>query len=225
MRPTPQQGQKKGPKFNLTWIYGIIAVALAFLYIQGGEPKEGIARNISYSDFKQYVSKGYAEKVVAYDDNKVELTIIPDSAARIFGQSAVKEGQPVVLFLEAGSIDALDRFLDEQHKEGTFNGKLDYKKKDNTLSNIFWNIFPFILLIGIWMFIMRRMGSGGAGGPGGVFNVGKSQAKLFDKNSGTRITFKDVAGLMENITAITDQVGHVTNVSFTITATSSTEVE
>ena len=137
-------------------------MALVFMWIQGGDATEGITRNISYSEFKEYVSKGYAEKVVAYDDNKVELTIIPDSAVRIFGQSAVQAGQPVVLLLETGSIESLDRFLDEQEKEGAFNGKLDYKKKDNTLSNLFWNIFPFILLIGVWVFIMRRMGGGGA---------------------------------------------------------------
>ena len=195
--PTGQQGPKKGPRFSLSWVYGIIAVALAFLYIQGSEAKEGITRNISYSEFKDYVSKGYAEKVVAYDDNKVELTIITDSAIRIFGQSAVQVGQPVVLNLEVGSIEALDRFLDEQEKEGSFNGKLDYKKKNNTLSNLFWNIFPFIALIAIWMFIMRRMGGGGAGGPGGVFNVGKSKAQLFEKGDNNRVTFKDVAGQAE----------------------------
>ena len=197
-RSTMPQGSKKGPKFSLSWLYAIIFFVLIFMYMQGGSSTEGITRNISYSEFKEYVSKGYAEKVVAYDDNKVELTIIPDSAARIFGQSAVKEGQPVVLFLEAGSIDALDRFLDEQAKEGTFNGKLDYKKKDNTLSNLFWNIFPFILFIGLWIFIMRRMGGGGAsGGPGGVFNVGKSKAQLFEKGDANRVTFKDVAGQAE----------------------------
>ena len=194
---TGQQGPKKGPRFSLSWVYGIIAVALVFLYIQGSEAKEGITRNISYSEFKDYVSKGYAEKVVAYDDNKVELTIITDSAIRIFGQSAVQVGQPVILNLEVGSIEALDRFLDEQEKEGSFNGKLDYKKKDNTLSNLFWNIFPFIALIAIWMFIMRRMGGGGAGGPGGVFNVGKSKAQLFEKGDNNRVTFKDVAGQAE----------------------------
>ena len=198
-KPAGQQGPKKAPKFNLTWVYAIIAIALTFLYMKGGESQSGgITRHISYSEFKEYVSKGYAEKVVAYDDNKVELTIIPDSAARIFGQAAAKEGQPVVLLLEAGSVESLDRFLDEQSKQGTFNGKLDYKKKDNTLNNIFWNIFPFILLIGIWMFIMRRMGGGGAaGGPGGVFNVGKSKAQLFEKGGAVRVTFKDVAGQAE----------------------------
>ena len=105
MGPNPgqqRQGQKRGPKFSLSWVYAIIAIALMYMWIQGGEPNEGgITRNISYSEFKDYVSKGYAEKVVAYDDNKVELTIIPDSAARIFGEGAVKEGQPVVLLHQA----------------------------------------------------------------------------------------------------------------------------
>ena len=192
------QGPKKTPKFNLSWVYAVIFMTLIFLYMQGGEAKEGFTRNISYSDFKEYVAKGYAEKVVAYDDNKVELTIIPDSAVHILGQSAVQEGQPVVLLLEVGSIESLDRFLDEQEKEGTFNGKLDYKRKDNTLSNLFWNIFPFILLIGVWVFIMRRMGGGAnGGGPGGVFSVGKSKAQLFEKGGANRITFKDVAGQAE----------------------------
>ena len=162
--PAGQQGPKKGPKFSLSWVYAVIAIALMFLWFKGGEPTEGIARNISYSEFKQYVSKGYAEKVVAYDNNKVELTIIPDSVEHLFGEAMAKEGKPVTLHLEVGSLETLDRFLDEQHKEGTFTGKLDYKKTDNTLSNIFWNIFPFILLIGIWMFIMRRMGGGGGAG-------------------------------------------------------------
>ena len=110
--PAGSGGPKKTPKFNLSWIYSIIFMALVFMWIQGGDATEGITRNISYSEFKEYVSKGYAEKVVAYDDNKVELTIIPDSAVRIFGQSAVQAGQPVVLLLETGSIESLDRFLD-----------------------------------------------------------------------------------------------------------------
>ena len=177
----------------------IIFAVLVYMFMkQPSSNQGGIQRNISYSEFKEYVGKGYAEKVVAYDDNKVELTIIPDSAVRIFGQSAVQKGQPTVLFVEVGSVEALDRFLDEQEKLGTFSGKLDYKTKDKTFSNLFWNLFPFILLVGVWIFIMRRMGGGGAGGPGGVFNVGKSKAQLFEKGSNNvRVTFKDVAGQAE----------------------------
>ena len=198
-KPINPQGPKKTPKFSLSWVYMIIFAVLVYMFMkQPSSNQGGIQRNISYSEFKEYVGKGYAEKVVAYDDNKVELTIIPDSAVRIFGQSAVQKGQPTVFFVEVGSVEALDRFLDEQEKLGTFSGKLDYKTKDKTFSNLFWNLFPFILLVGVWIFIMRRMGGGGAGGPGGVFNVGKSKAQLFDKgNNNVRVTFKDVAGQAE----------------------------
>ena len=188
----------KTPKFNLSWLYMVIVVALTFLLFKS--PSGGnMSRAITYSEFKEYVAKGYVEKVVAYDNNKVELTIIPDSVARIFGQSAAQTDAPVVMTLEVGSIESLDRYLDEQEKAGTFKGKLDNKKTDNTLSNIFWNVFPFILLIGVWVFIMRRMGGGGgaAGGAGGIFNVGKSKAQLFEKGGANRVTFKDVAGQAE----------------------------
>ena len=192
------QGPRKTPRFSLSWVYMIIFAALVYMLLKEPQTEQGaIQRNISYSEFKEYVGKGYAEKVVAYDDNKVELTIIADSAARIFGQAALQKGQPVVLYVEVGSVEALDRFLDEQEKLGAFSGKLDYKTKDKTMSNLFWNLFPFILLVGIWIFIMRRMG-GGSGGPGGVFNVGKSKAQLFEKGSNSvRVTFKDVAGQAE----------------------------
>ena len=195
--PNPQ-GPRKTPKFSLSWVYMIIFAALVYMLLRDPSTEQGgIQRNISYSEFKEYVGKGYAEKVVAYDDNKVELTIISDSAAHIFGQSAVQKGVPVVLYVEVGSVEALDRFLDEQEKLGAFSGKLDYKTKDKTMSNLFWNLFPFILLVGVWIFIMRRMG-GGSGGPGGVFNVGKSKAQLFEKGSNSvRVTFKDVAGQAE----------------------------
>ena len=188
----------KAPKFNLSWLYMAIVVALTFLFFKS--PSGGnMSRAITYSEFKEYVAKGYVEKVVAYDNNKVELTIIPDSAVRIFGQSVAQTDTPVVMTLEVGSIESLDRYLDEQEKAGAFKGQLDYKKTDNTLSNIFWNIFPFILLIGVWVFIMRRMGGGGgaAGGAGGIFNVGKSKAQLFEKGGANRVTFKDVAGQAE----------------------------
>ncbi len=198
--PKSSPNPKKKPKFSLSWVY--MAIFAALIYLNFRNPigaKDGIERNISYSEFKEYVSKGYAEKVTAYDDNKAELTIIPDSVSRIFGKSAQQAGTPVVLYVEVGSVEALDRFLDEQEKLGTFKGKLDYKKKDNTLSNLFWNLFPFILLIGVWVFIMRRMsgGPGNMGGAGGIFNVGKSKAQLFEKGESNRITFKDVAGQAE----------------------------
>ena len=79
--------------------------------------------------------------------------------------------------------------------DGSFTGTIEYKEKSNSFGDIFWSIFPFILIIAIWFFMIRRM-SGGAGGGagGGVFSVGKSKAKLFEKGQANRVMFKDVAG-------------------------------
>ncbi|MBE6292522.1 MAG: ATP-dependent zinc metalloprotease FtsH [Bacteroidales bacterium] len=192
-----QQQRPNKPKFSLSWIYVIISMALIFLYFNNSN-EGGIERNISYSEFKEYVEKGYAEKVTIYDNNKVELTILPDSVSCIFGKSMVAAEAPTVLYVKVGSIETLDKFLDEQEKEGHFIGKRKYEEdKDRFLSNLFWNLFPFILLIGVWIFIMRRMSGGGAGSAGGVFNVGKSKAQLFEKGGPNRVTFKDVAGQAE----------------------------
>lgn len=79
-------------------------------------------------------------------------------------------------------MEALDKFLDEQTKEGNFTGSIQYEKKSDYFSIILWNVLPFVFLIGIWMFAMRRMGGGGgAGGGSNVFNVGRSKAQLFEK--------------------------------------------
>lgn len=196
-RPYNNPKGPKGPKFSLTWVYAIIFMTLAFLWFNN-PTEESAKRNISYSEFKEYVSKGYAQKVLIYDNNKVELTILPDSVERIFGKAMADKGIPAVLYVKVGSIETLDKFLDEQEAQSVFKGERQYEEdKDRFLSNLFWNLFPFILLIGIWIFIMRRMGGGGAGGPGGVFNVGKSKAQLFEKGGANRITFKDVAGQAE----------------------------
>ena len=92
-----------------------------------------------------------------------------------------------------GSRDNFEKFIFEQKDNGNFNGKLRYEKKPDYLGGLLWNILPIVGLVVVWIFIMRKM-SGGAGGQGGVFNVGKSQAKLFDKANQPKITFKDVAG-------------------------------
>ena len=91
-------------------------------------------------------------------------------------------------------MEALDKFLEKEQEAGHFTGEVSYEKHTDYFSIIFWNVAPFLLLFGVFMLIMRRVGGGGApGGAGNVFSVGKSKAQLFEKGS-NRITFKDVAG-------------------------------
>lgn len=180
------------PRPNLTWLYIVIAAVFAYLLFtsDGGSA----SKEVTYTEFKDMVSKGYASKITAYDDNTVEMQIKPEHIVDVFKKDASKVGRSPSITVEVGSIESLDKFLEQEQTERHFTGTINYEKRNNYFGMIFWNIAPFLLLIGIWMFAMRRMSGGaGAGGGGNVFNVGKSKAQLFDKGS-TRVTFKDVAG-------------------------------
>ena len=86
------------------------------------------------------------------------------------------------------------KFLDEEEKNGNFTGSIEYEKDSDYFGVVFWNLLPIVFFVGLWIFIMRRMGgAGNGGGAGNVFNVGKSKAQLFEKGA-NRVTFKDVAG-------------------------------
>ena len=181
------------PRPNLTWLYIVIALIFGYLYLAGGD-EGNIVKEVSYTEFQGWVSKGYADKVVAYDDNRIEMYVKADHVADVFQKEAKNVGRSPAITVQAGSIESLDRFLDEQQKEGHFTGKVIYKKSDNWFGMLFGSLAPILFFVFIWIFFMRRMG-GGAGPTGsGVFNVGKSKAQLFEKGAANRVTFKDVAG-------------------------------
>lgn len=180
------------PRFKFSWIYIMIALVLGVLYINSGNT---LPREISYTEFKQYVTNGFVNKVIAYDDKTAEVYIKSEHLAEVFKQEAKEMGRNPKVDVRVPSMDNLDNFLNEQQTQGHFTGMITYETKNSIFGSIFWNIFPFVLLIGVWMFFMRNLGTGGnaGGGPGGIFNVGKSKAQLFEKGN-NRITFKDVAG-------------------------------
>lgn len=181
------------PRPNLTWLYIVIALIFGYLYLAGGD-EGNIVKEVSYTEFQGWVSKGYADKVVAYDDNRIEMFVKADHVADVFQKEAKNVGRSPAITVQAGSIESLDRFLDEQQKEGHFTGKVIYKKSDNWFGMLFGSLAQILFFVFIWIFFMRRMG-GGAGPTGsGVFNVGKSKAQLFEKGAANRVTFKDVAG-------------------------------
>lgn len=182
------------PKFSLNWMYAIIAMMLIGLYLssEGGS----ITKPISYSEFQQYVRNGYASKVVTYNDNTVELYIKPEHIKDVFKQDASKVGTSPVVTSRVPSNESVSRFLEKEKDEARFQGKEEYAEKKDYISAFLLNILPFVLLIGVWLFFMRKMGSGGGSGSN-VFSVGKSKAQLFEKGGSVKVTFKDVAGLAE----------------------------
>ncbi|MCD7925603.1 MAG: ATP-dependent zinc metalloprotease FtsH [Bacteroides sp.] len=184
------------PRFNLSWLYVIIAMSFAILYFSNQEG--GVDKRITYTEFKDMINKGYADKIVAYDDNTVEVYIKPAFVKEVFKEDYKKVGRSPSLSVEIGSMESLDKFMEKAQEEGHFTGSISYEKKHDYFSALFWNIAPFLLLIGIWMFIMHRMSGGAGTGAANPFNVGKSKAQVYEKGDKTnRITFKDVAGQAE----------------------------
>ncbi|MBP9506491.1 MAG: ATP-dependent zinc metalloprotease FtsH [Bacteroides sp.] len=184
------------PKFNLNWMYMIIALMLLGLWWtnQGG----ATSKNISYDEFQQYVRNGYVSKVIGYDDNSVEFYVKPNFVGQVFKQDSSRVGKNPMVLTEAPSRENLDNFLQKEKEEAHFDGSLSYDKKTNYFGSFLINILPIVFLVALWIFFMRRMSGGaGGGGAGGVFNVGKSKAQLFDKGGEIKTTFKDVAGLAE----------------------------
>ena len=181
------------PRFNLSWLYMFIAMTIAYLYFTSDD-NAGVNRELTYTEFKDMVTKGYASKIIAYNDNTVDLFIKPEHVKDVFKDDYKKVGRSPSVHVEVGSIDSLDKFLEKAQEEGHFTGEVSYEKKSDMFGAFFWNIAPIFFIIAIWLFIMRRMGSGGTGGMN-PFSVGKSKAQVYEKGDTTnRVTFKDVAG-------------------------------
>ena len=181
------------PRFNLSWLYMFIAITIAYLYFTS-EDNTGIDRQLTYTEFKEMVNKGYANKIIAYNDNTVDMFIKPEYVKEVFKDDYKKVGRNPSMHVEIGSIEALDKFLEKAQEEGQFTGEISYEKKSDMFGAFFWNIAPLFFIVAIWIFIMRRMSGGGPGGMN-PFSVGKSKAQVYEKgDNANRITFKDVAG-------------------------------
>ena len=193
-----RNNKNKMPRVNLTWIYIVIAIALGYLFFAGGDMQQSgtASKNVTYTVFKQYVEQGYANKVVASkDEGTVRMYVKPEHIRDVFQQGVEQTGKQPFVQAEYPSADKLDEFISAQQELGNFKGELSYKSSNDTFMQVFWNLFPLLFIIAVWIFIMRRMNSGG-GGMSGIFNVGRSRAKLVEKGgeNESKVTFKDVAG-------------------------------
>ena len=184
------------PKFNLNWMYMIIALMLLGLW-WGSDSRGAGNKAVTYSEFQDYVKNGYVSKVLGYEDKSIEAYLKPNSVGAVFGADSTKVGRNPIITSRAPSTDKLEEFLQAEKEAGHFDGTSDYPPKSDIFPAILIQVLPLVLLIALWIFFMRRMSGGGSGGPGGVFNVGKSKAQLFEKGGAIKITFKDVAGLAE----------------------------
>jgi len=194
---------KKGPRFSFYWVYAIIfAVLIGFqLFSNSFAPN---AANITQNDFEAMIRRGEVQEYTIISNRnlvKVNLTkTISDSTRTIIGKNTSTTEAPVATF----KIASVESFKDDMRQ--FYNNNPEIRKvtekaeaESNWFTPILQTILPFLLLIGIWILLMRKMsgGAAGGGGPGGIFNIGKSKATLFDKGTKVNITFADVAGLDE----------------------------
>ena len=159
-----KQKKPKYPQFSLTWLYLIIAIVLGFLILNGGNGSllNGGSKEVTYSQFKEYVKKGYASKVVV---NKKEGTLImyvePSHLRDVFPTTKIKPGATSIVQSQYPSADKLEDFMEQEHEAGHFSGDVKYENSSDTISNFLWSFGPLILIALFWIFIMRRMGGGG----------------------------------------------------------------
>lgn len=181
---------------GLYWLYGLVAIFLVGIYFSDDNHS---AKEIGYNEIKYLVETNSVSKItVITNDKYAEATVKEGKMRNAFGSDSIKYAANPKVHVKIPSADRFTEDLTEWQKaDGVEKVDLTFSEDSSMFEGFLYSFGPFILLIFFWMFIMQRMGGGGAG-PGGVFNVGKSKAQLFDKgNNPNKVTFKDVAGLSE----------------------------
>lgn len=187
----------KMPKFNMNWIYILALLVIGMLYFTSGNINSSVRTEASYDQFKKMVMKGYASKIVVNKDkNILHMYVKPEHIRDVFHQGVDKTGKEPSVEVQFGSVDQVEEFVNDAKTQKQFSGDFSYENsRDNDMFGmIIYNILPIAFIVGMWIFIMRRMGGGGMGGATGIFSVGKSKAKMYEKGTATNVTFKDVAG-------------------------------
>lgn len=195
MNPMGNDNQPKMPKFNMNWLYAIILISLVVLFMTGGGDALGgsAAKEATYTEFKQYVDKGYVLSVTANKtEGKLKLYINPKNIRDVYKMSAKNVGPNPYVEVQFGSIDELDKYLSEQVATGKIRAYSYDNQKESGFMSLLIQLAP-ILFFFVFIWWMSGRFSGG-GGPGGLFSVGKSRAKMYEKGNVIGITFKDVAG-------------------------------
>jgi len=209
----------KNTKFNAYWIYGIAIVLFLVFNVFSGGLGNSSGVSTTPSQFFKFLRNGDVKKVEIVNKREALVYLTTKASSKDIHKKTQKEqlfpvgaGGPSYQF-EFGDVQLFQKQLEDTIQEEQLDTALNFKTESNPWGDIFSSLIPFILIIGVWIFIMRRMsGGGGGGGPGGqIFNIGKSKAKLFDEKLETKTTFQDVAGLegaKEEIQEIVDFLKH-----------------
>lgn len=192
----------KKPKFSSWWIYGLVIVLiLGFQFLNSGNFAS--TKKTTTSELQEYLRNGDISKIlIITNTNQAKVFLTEEALSKDVHKDVAQKsllpstGAMPQYILDYGDLQIFQKEITDSKKENNLDTVVEFDKEDNIIGNILLNILPFVLIIGIWIFLMRRMSGGGGGGAGGqIFNIGKSKAKLFDEKTDTRTSFKDVAGL------------------------------
>ncbi|GGG30608.1 ATP-dependent zinc metalloprotease FtsH [Dokdonia pacifica] len=190
------------PKFSNYWIYGLIIVIFIAISMFSGNGGFGEPKKINNSEYTQYLKNGDIDLVFIVTNRKeAKIFLTPDAKQKEIhkknkGTQLMPKSQGVadyvISYVDGGDfVKSFDETVEKYSLTATRNAD-----EEHSFFDMIAPILPIILIVGIWIFIMRRMSAGSGGGPGGqIFNIGKSKAKLFDEKTDVKTSFKDVAGL------------------------------
>jgi len=188
----PQRKRPSNKQSYAYWMYAILTIGLiGMIFFSQSNP----TKEVAFSDFESYVKNNGVEKItVVSNQNYITATIKQGYLGAVFGADTTKL-QNRNITVHFGSVEETQKFLTQMRSDKLFTGEVYYQKESDYFSSFLSFILPIAIMILLFVFISRRMG-GAAGGPGGIFSVGKSKAQLFDKaNNNHKTTFKDVAGM------------------------------
>lgn len=190
----------KKPKFSQYWVYGIVIVIFLAINVFSGLGSS-TGNLTTPSEFFKYLKDGDVDKVQIVNRRKAKIYLTTEASRKEIHKNSIKQqlipiaGKTSNYYFEFGDLQNFENQLNKVISDNNLNTVVNYETEQNVWGDFLIGILPFVLIIGVWIFIMRRMSGGAGGGAGQIFNIGKSKAKLFDQNSDVKITFKDVAGL------------------------------
>ena len=195
-----KKNNKKNPKISPYWFYGGIIFLFILLQTFSGGIGSNNLNQTTPTKFFEYVSIGDVEKIEIINKREVKVYLTEEASSKDIHKGTTSSsfslsGSSANYRFEFGDLQNFENSLKNAEEINNSPIEVNYITEQNIWGDLLLSMLPFILIIGIWIFIMRKMSSGGSGGGGQIFNIGKSKAKLFDATAEVKITFKDVAGL------------------------------
>jgi ATP-dependent metalloprotease FtsH len=185
----------KTPKFNFYWIYGIlIALIIGYQFFNSDAMS---SKNLTQNEFKTILTDNDIEKIVIVNRDIANIYIKSEASEKEKhkkNKGSLYTSNSAMYYYDFGDLQNFEKELSTSKEAHELDFDTTNIEKTNLLEQIFMYL-PFIFLIGLWIYFMRRMSGGGSGGGGQIFSIGKSKAKLFDQDQKVKTSFKDVAGL------------------------------